>query len=251
MFYPPIGGGNAFLRQSNHAKYTAKVVDIPMSKLRVGTNTITMLMPSTSNVANHIMYDYLSLEGDPSLILPVTLVSFNAKAEGLQAKLNWITSSEQNNERFDVLRSTDGKNFKVIGSVKGKGNANHQNQYSFNDEAPLNGVNYYQLIQYDFNGQPHEHGVKAVNFSLDQESSVSIYPNPTSNYITVSIVSSDGQNVQISITSLQGKVLLEEKYIKNTSGTYTIQINNKLTPGTYIVNTNAGSLKSSSKIIIQ
>jgi hypothetical protein len=251
MFYPPISDGNAFLRQSNHAKYTTKVVDIPMSKLKSGANTITMLMPSTSSSGNHLMYDYISLEGDPSLTLPVALVSFNAKADGSQAKLNWITSSEKNNERFDVLRSIDGKNFKLLGSVKGKGNSNGQNQYSFNDDTPLNGVNYYQLIQYDFNGQPHEHGIKAVNFSLNQQSGVSIYPNPASDYITVSLLNTEGQNVKISIASLLGKVILEEKFRKNDTSTYTIQITNKLEPGTYIVNINAGSPQISTKLIIK
>ncbi|HQK41188.1 MAG TPA: polysaccharide lyase family protein, partial [Flavobacterium alvei] len=61
-FYPPIGGGNAFLRQSNHAKYATQVVDIPMSKLHAGSNFIQLLMPSNSGDVSHLMYDYMSFE---------------------------------------------------------------------------------------------------------------------------------------------------------------------------------------------
>lgn len=61
-FYPPLGGGNAFLRQSNHAKYATTVVDIPMSKLHSGTNFIQLLMPSNSGDVSHIMYDYIGFE---------------------------------------------------------------------------------------------------------------------------------------------------------------------------------------------
>ncbi|MGQ7945480.1 polysaccharide lyase family protein [Flavobacterium sp. WC2509] len=63
-YYPPNGGGNAFLRQSNHAKYGLATFDIPYSKLKVGKNTLKLQMPSTSSGSNHVMYDYISLEGD-------------------------------------------------------------------------------------------------------------------------------------------------------------------------------------------
>lgn len=67
-YYPPNGGGNAFLRQSNHAKYGLATFDIPYSKLRAGKNTIKLQMPSTSSGSNHVMYDYISLEGDLSTL---------------------------------------------------------------------------------------------------------------------------------------------------------------------------------------
>ncbi|MEY2869065.1 MAG: hypothetical protein RIR01_1545, partial [Bacteroidota bacterium] len=63
-YYPPNGGGNAFLRQSNHAKYGLATFDIPYSKLKLGLNTLKLQMPSTSAGLNHVMYDYISLEGD-------------------------------------------------------------------------------------------------------------------------------------------------------------------------------------------
>lgn len=67
-YYPPNGGGNAFLRQSNHAKYGLATFDIPYSKLKTGKNTLKLQMPSTSSGSNHVMYDYISLEGDLSTL---------------------------------------------------------------------------------------------------------------------------------------------------------------------------------------
>jgi hypothetical protein len=63
-FYPENSGGNAFLRQTNYAKYATKTVSIPYSRLKAGVNTITFVMASTQAMSNHIMYDYISLEGD-------------------------------------------------------------------------------------------------------------------------------------------------------------------------------------------
>lgn len=61
-YYPDNGGGNGLQRQTNHAMYGVSTIAIPMSRLIKGNNTITLLMPSTSAIGNHIMYDYLSLE---------------------------------------------------------------------------------------------------------------------------------------------------------------------------------------------
>jgi T5SS/PEP-CTERM-associated repeat protein len=61
-FYPDNAGGNALLRQSIHAMYATKTVQIPMNKLKKGENTISLVMPSTQSMVNHVMYDYISLE---------------------------------------------------------------------------------------------------------------------------------------------------------------------------------------------
>lgn len=61
-YYPPIAGGNALQRQSNHAKYCSKEISIPVANLKKGANVITLVMPSNSGMTSHHMYDYLSLE---------------------------------------------------------------------------------------------------------------------------------------------------------------------------------------------
>ena len=82
-FYPPNGGGNAFLRQSDHAKYAVQTVEIPYSKLREGMNTIKFVMPSTSSGVNHHMYDYISFEGEFESVLSVEDHKVRAKRVSL------------------------------------------------------------------------------------------------------------------------------------------------------------------------
>ncbi len=67
-FYPPNGGGNAFTRQSNYAKYGVATVSIPVSQLKNGANFIGL---EESN-AGSVMYDYISLE------IPGNASSFNS-----------------------------------------------------------------------------------------------------------------------------------------------------------------------------
>lgn len=250
-FYPPLGGGNAFLRQSNHAKYSIQVVDIPMNKLRVGANTITLLMPSTSSYGNHIMYDYISLEGDASMTLPVELISFNAKAQNNTTILSWATSSEQNNQKFEILRSADGIHFTSIGFIDGKGNTHARSDYNFTDKNPLNGLNYYKLIQYDFNGLSSEKGIKVVNFSLYDDVKVHVYPNPVTEKINITLKDISYHQVELTLTSLTGSVVLKQSFNKNSTGNYQINFDKQLAPGNYLLQIKANDFIEVRKLFIQ
>lgn len=61
-FLPENSGGNALLREGIHAKYSFRHIDFPASRLRRGTNTVTLTQVKTSSPACHVMYDSLALE---------------------------------------------------------------------------------------------------------------------------------------------------------------------------------------------
>lgn len=111
-YFPDNSDGNAFIRQANYAKYSYKQILIPLNKFVEGKNTITLVMPSNSGWVSHLMYDYISLEAPVLSSLPIKLISFTAvPMPNKQVLLNWSTSSEQNNDRFEVSRSINGSNF--------------------------------------------------------------------------------------------------------------------------------------------
>lgn len=59
---PPVDGGNALLRQGIHAKYSVVEIPIPVSRLRLGSNTFTFRFTGDAGFSSHVMYDYLRLE---------------------------------------------------------------------------------------------------------------------------------------------------------------------------------------------
>lgn len=62
-FYPNASaGGNALIRQGIHAKYGIDQIAIPVSLLQPGANTVALVERRVSDVSDHVMYDYLSLE---------------------------------------------------------------------------------------------------------------------------------------------------------------------------------------------
>ena len=93
--------------------------------------------------------------------------------------LNWSTASEQNNAYFNVERSADGVSFSAIGKVNGAINSSSTLNYSFTDNSPLAGKNFYRLRQVDLDGQFALSSIVSVNMSVN--STVSLYPNPVTN----------------------------------------------------------------------
>ena len=115
--------------------------------------------------------------------LPVTLVSFSSTVINNAVELSWKTTSEVNNKYFEVERSEEGKIFKSLGQLEGKGTTNGINSYTFTDEQPNVGVNYYRLKQVDFDGAKTYSRMLAVNFYGSDF--VSVYPNPVTNQVSV------------------------------------------------------------------
>jgi len=83
--------------------------------------------------------------------LPIELSDFKCRSEKTGINLSWNTTSEKNNAFFKIERSSDGVNFNEVGRVIGAGNSNELKAYSYTDQYPSRGVNYYRLTQVDFN----------------------------------------------------------------------------------------------------
>jgi len=151
--------------------------------------------------------------------LPVTLINYTAKAEGNYAKLQWQTSVETNNKGFEIYRAVESEKQKAeskenttfvkIGEVSAPVTHNTQpvTQYNFTDKTPLNGNNYYKLVQVDNNGKATELGVRTVAFNFPL-STFNLYPNPTTNKITVTF--NQGKYHLLTLSDNLGKVLQQQ-----------------------------------------
>lgn len=143
-------------------------------------------------------------------VLPISLISFTGKKEINSVQLKWSTATESNNQRFEILRAGTDRTFKKIGEVNGNGNSNIQLYYTFNDNNPLNGINYYQLKQVDFDGKSQEFGPVAVTANFDAEAlQVSSLSSQTE--ILVFLNSNTSKAIEINIYDLAGRNLISQK----------------------------------------
>ncbi len=160
--------------------------------------------------------------------LPVELIKFTAAIQdNSSVNLVWTTASEINNDFFTIEHSPDGKTFKPIGKIKGTGTTSQSQTYSFLHRQMQSGINYYRLVQTDFNGKTEtfkpivvQNQTMQAGFEL-----TNVYPNPFKNVlniyyrvqsivpIKIMLLNAAGQQVKIqtenavegtSITSLPG-----------------------------------------------
>lgn len=144
--------------------------------------------------------------------LPIELVNFNAKCDGNKVMISWQTSSEKNNNYFEVERSTDGTNFQLVEKVLSQNpNSNTLLSYQSLDNNSLEGKVYYRLKQVDLDGKSSYSSVVVVTCSSAVIApTVSIFPNPTTNNITVDIKGLKG-NKTIMIYDVIGQEMTKRQ----------------------------------------
>ena len=174
--------------------------------------------------------------------LPVELTTFNAQILNNEVLLNWETATEVRNYGFDVEKSIDGKNFSKLGFVQGNGNSNSTKYYSFEDNSPETGINYYRLKQIDTDGSFEYSKIISVNLNIPIEFSLSQnYPNPFNPTTTIDFTLPSNTFVSLKVYDLFGKqtaLLINEQ---KEAGSYSLPFDGtNLASGNYIYVINAG-----------
>jgi VCBS repeat-containing protein len=146
--------------------------------------------------------------------LPVTLVSFTAKAVGTTARLTWSTSAELHNDRFEVERSTDGQQFRRIGQVRGQGTTATGATYQFTDAAVPTpgaaGLVYYRLRQVDTDGAATHSQVCTLSFPRPEaQAAVVVAPNPFRTHASLSLASLPAGTYQVTVMDGTGRILYQ------------------------------------------
>jgi hypothetical protein len=176
-----------------------------------------------SSAATAVPLDFggTAVVGCYPLILPVQLLSFEARSLNFSAQLLWSTASEQNNDYFDIEFLNAQHEWEIVGRVEGAGNSTTLLKYEFVHRNTLNGYNYYRLKQVDENGTTTHSEVAAV--WIDKSQNV-LYPNPNNgNFVcswdpaTISIYDALGREVPFEILREH-----EIRLINPSAGFYTV-----------------------------
>ena len=163
--------------------------------------------------------------------LPVTIQSFTAKKENNFARLNWATASEINNSHFEVLHSTDGKKFSVIGTVPGHGTVSQPKFYSYSHADVVSGNNYYKLRQVDFNGNSHESSVTSVKIGFEKPE---LKASSSENHVNIYVSLIEKSNAVLKIGDINGRQLHNQS-LNLEAGVSYLNVPLTLSPGVYVV----------------
>ncbi len=153
-----------------------------------------------------------------NVVLPIKLLTFNAKKEGKNNVIDWSTTQQINFSHFEVERSVNGRDFIALGKVS----ANNMYRYGLTDYDPAKAINYYRLKMMDRDGSFEYSTVRTINNSGNFY--VSIYPNPAKENLNVKIESDKKETLYLEIISLDGKVLVTKQAIVSSSTLVNINI---------------------------
>jgi hypothetical protein len=141
-------------------------------------------------------------------VLPVSFKALYGQNFDNVNKLWWETLSEENMKEFQVERSMDAVNFDVIQTVPAAGKPN---TYVYNDDSFRRGyINYYRVTGYGRNGEKYTTSVYPI-YSTDEKVTITaIYPNPTAEQLSVSILGRTTSNYSFIIYDQLGNIVLQK-----------------------------------------
>lgn len=190
------------------------------------------------------------ISGSPSKIL-FTLLRYNGGDEVLASGLeqftaaqhtegiilNWQTRQETNNDYFTAERSAtaDATSYTTIARIESHGNSSAVQHYSFTDQFPLAGDNYYRLKQTNADGNYSYSATVYIRYT--GKSGITIFPNPATDLLTIQGLKASGKNT-VSIYDLHGRLL--QRFIVQSVSSHSFSVH-QLSTGTYIISVQTGS----------
>jgi Secretion system C-terminal sorting domain len=183
-----------------------------------------------------------------STIVPIKFNGINAIQTNGQVKVNWNIASEINSLRYDIERSADGRSFVTVGNVS----ATNAGKYSFIDNSPTTGDNYYRIKGVDKDGSLTYSSIVRIN-SNKKSPELTIQPNPiVSGKLNLQLSNFEKGMYTVSLFSNAGQKVFNGT-INNEVGssTQSLQLPSSVQPGVYKLMLINGTNKISKSVVVQ
>jgi|GEM_PF-575587 len=219
-----VAGGRTFLRDvdgggSSFLSSNTPVVHFGLDNLTtVDTLEIRWMGGSpevyTNIPANQFLY---IVEGAGITPFPIEILSLRAEHINEDAILNWTTASERNSSHFEVERSLDGTDFEFTGQVRAAGYSNISESYQFIDPAIgqySSSTVFYRLKMVDLDGSFEYSNIVELSLSESSHTAVTAYPNPTGDFLQLSIKHYTDAPILVRLFDSQGRQVLARQIEK-------------------------------------
>ena len=196
-----FGDGNTSTEQNPSHTYMDK-----------GPYTVTL------TISNDCETELFELVWEYVAPLPLELLSFTADLlEKDKIILQWISENEIDFDHFELERSSNLIDVKIIANVPGQNNI-FQNKYEWTDRSPEIGDNYYRLKLVDVDDSYTYSDWENVK-TIPVENELQIFPNPAKDKL---FVTSDLISIQsYSVYNATGSLIVKEQ---NISGDFEINL---------------------------
>ncbi len=193
---PGLGNGTPFTIPAGQSFSQNFILPIPAGTPN-GNHFIAIRVKNSWGL---FAFDTITVSG----VVPLNLLSFDAFKNKNKVSLKWKTTNEINTSHFDIERSSDGVSFIKIGKVNSV-NATGINNYTYEDEQPYKGLNFYRLKQVDIDGRFTYSNINKVMFESFGDA-ITIYPNPAKDFIQFDYAGKQ-KTVLINLFDMQGRLI--------------------------------------------
>lgn len=161
-------------------------------------------------------------------------LGFSGRLQNDAANLSWVTVKDFGAEHFNVQWSSDGVNFKTIGTVKvAKGGNSAQLRYQYSHHELIGGRNYYRLQAV----KPGKPSVYSTTVVLEKASAgdLRVFPNPVDSYFDLQFKNIETGNHKVSLVAADGRVVYDATMMVRSGETKRISRPAAVGAGTYML----------------
>lgn len=238
------GGNNPVI----HVKITDpdnEAVDEIRIYYGVAGNAIPATIIASAYNTDSLVYTHLSIANDPNYYFAeiiqsdgqrlysapvwytrnnspssVELLSFRGEIINRHALLSWTTSSENNSDRFEVLKSPALEPYSLSGTVPAAGTSSAPLNYTYPDPELLLSATAYQLKIIDLNGD-YSYSNTVVLSPVEIQDELAVFPNPsgTGNDITVMLQTDSLQHILLEVFNATGQRTSQTEFFTSSTKT--------------------------------
>lgn len=146
-------------------------------------------------------------------VLALQRLDVSATLISTTVSVNWVTENESNTDKFIVERSVDNVNFIAVGEKAAAGTYAGVRNYSHNDD--ISALTQYTVIYYRIrliNADGGSSYSKVVAVRINPATTISVWPNPFIDKVTISLRSPLNTFVQVRIVDIAGRTLSANNY---------------------------------------
>jgi hypothetical protein len=135
--------------------------------------------------------------------LPVNLTSFTATKNNNAVHVKWNTTDESNIAQYEVERSSNGRDYHVVGMVFSR-NSTNATDYDYTDRTPVKGTSWYRLKIVSQSGDVKYSPVAIIR--IDETGKNNLYPSDISTGQPLSISNAGSEPLRIRFVNNSGQV---------------------------------------------
>lgn len=163
----------------------------------------------------HLTYINDFFATDCEAALATDLSNFTVQEKDCAAHLEWQTTSELQQNYFEIAKSTDAQNFQIIANIPAKNQLTNAQPYSFTDHQ-LQANNYYRITAVSTNGKRRTSSIIRLEAScLQSTKALHIFPNPATDWVELDLdEATDWQTIQLF--NIAGQIVTTIDYSNNS-----------------------------------